>query len=139
MWKSSLQALAVTLTRFFVEPFEHIGEAVRKLLMSLLEGVPFYLYPLMIVFLIVILLLPLLVFRNYCIRSWFLNIEPSHTPDNSEARALQKKLELQKVKTRELKVTISMDIFGLMIEGNEVEVVERSEVLDLWRENISTS
>ena len=66
------QALAVTLTKFCVEPVEHVGAALNLFLQRTLVGLPIYLWPVAIgfgVLMLVLLMIMMFGYRSvFCIR-----------------------------------------------------------------------
>ena len=75
------QALAVTVTKFAVEPLEHIGVAVRKFILAMLYDVPYTLYPFLLVFAMLLVLMVLLLSFGYRIKLFYLlGLEPAAPP-----------------------------------------------------------
>lgn len=89
------QALAVTITTFLLEPLEYIGEGIGKLVRGSLQGLPVYLWPYVLVFLTLLVLLILIMGCGYKIRLPFLfSLEP-HRMNVDPARLTQSLEDIQ--------------------------------------------
>lgn len=71
------QALAVTLTKFFLEPLEHVGQGISKLISGTLQHLPVHLWPFALGFLCFMTFLLLILAFGYRIKLFHLfGIEP---------------------------------------------------------------
>ncbi len=61
----AVQALAVTVTKFLLEPVELMAASVRKCFVALLDGLPLYMWPVVLGFVVFMCPLALLVWRGY--------------------------------------------------------------------------
>ena len=78
---SSLQAIAKTITKFLVEPLEHIGHSVNKFLRAILIGLPVTISPLVLAFVMFVCLFLLMMSCGYRVRVWPLfALEPTARP-----------------------------------------------------------
>lgn len=82
MWEiSPTQAIAKTITKFFVEPLEHIAHAVNKFLKAILIGLPVTIAPVVLGFIMVVCLFLLMMCCGYRVRIWpFVSFEPTPRP-----------------------------------------------------------
>ena len=90
------QALAVTVTKFVVEPLEHIGHAVGKLIHGTLQELPIQIWPFALAFICMMSLFILTLVFGYRIKLFYLfGIEPGkHTPrDSIRDKEQQKQLQ----------------------------------------------
>jgi len=94
------------VAKFFLEPAEHIGEALNKLIKAAFTGLPFYHYITVFVLIIILMVLCILVCSGYRIRTLLFNIEPHRPPVDhithrlaeleDENKRLQQSVESQK-------------------------------------------
>ena len=96
----SLQALAVTITKFVVEPLEHIGHAVGKLIHGTLQELPIQIWPFAMAFICVMSFFLLILVFGYRIKLFYLfGIEPGKdTPrhaikDDKQQEELQSRIQ----------------------------------------------
>ena len=59
------QAIAVTLTKFFVEPLEHIGRSLGKFIRAPLEDLPVQMWPIVLIFLVIVFTLAMIMGFGY--------------------------------------------------------------------------
>ena len=79
------KAVAVTFTKFLVEPAEHIGLALRNFFMVVLKDIPWTFYPFMLLFTSLLIILVLLVFSGYRIKLFHLiGLEPGNNQQEIE-------------------------------------------------------
>ncbi|OQV22976.1 putative Chloride channel CLIC-like protein 1 [Hypsibius exemplaris] len=76
------QAIVVTITSFVLEPLKHIGKAFGEFIQAVLSPLPFYMYPFVIVFLLIIAFLLIITQSNYEVHlPWFIGkIRPGGRP-----------------------------------------------------------
>ncbi|ESN94613.1 hypothetical protein HELRODRAFT_164478 [Helobdella robusta] len=103
------EALAVTFAKFFLEPFEYLGEAIKKLFLSALNGVPFFLQPFILVFIVFMIALIVFVCSGYRFRSLLFNIEPSRaisisSAHNAQLKGLQDEIDKLEKKIKDLRL-----------------------------------
>lgn len=89
------KAIAVTLTKFILEPLEHIGEAVGKMLEACVKDLPVQLWPVSLGLIIIGFLMTLIMCFGYKINLFYLlGMEPSNNPSlTANEKKLMKKLE----------------------------------------------
>lgn len=113
------QAVAVTLTRFFLEPASYMGRAVREFMMSAFEGLPLFLWVPVYGLIVMLIVLILFCCCRYRVYTPLLRIEPAHHngADADQVAALrQQVLELQN-RNRELEQDLSARDNRLMLDG----------------------
>ena len=59
------QAIAVTITKFFLEPLEHIGQSVSLLIRGMLQDLPLHVWPIALLVLFIFVLLIMTMFAGY--------------------------------------------------------------------------
>lgn len=76
----SLQAVAVTLTHFVVEPLSHVGLALGNFFKGTLAPLPFFMWPVVVFFILFVTFLLIIVKAGYRVHlPYFLaRIEPGH-------------------------------------------------------------
>ena len=79
MFASCTQAVAVTFTKFFLEPAGHIGKALNQLVTEAFDDLPFYLWLPVFVLIVLLIVLTMFFVSGYRVRGWLWNIEP-HRP-----------------------------------------------------------
>ena len=72
----------MTITKFFVEPLEHIGGAISKFFKATLQDLPVYMWPVVLISILIILTLFLVIMQGYRVNILgpLLGIEPVHQP-----------------------------------------------------------
>ncbi|XP_013416639.1 chloride channel CLIC-like protein 1 [Lingula anatina] len=95
LWEvTPTKAVAVTLTKFFLEPVEYIAQAISKFFRGLLHDLPAQLWPvvlgIVVLFLLVFMVLTLIMKNGYRLGFPFglLRLEPTGIPDSAAAQAL---------------------------------------------------
>lgn len=87
------KAVAVTITKFVVEPLEHIGLGLKRFMLGMLEDVPFVFNGLFLSFAIFLVVLVLVLSFGYKIKLvHLLDIEPGHQRYHPRLRELEKKV-----------------------------------------------
>ncbi len=73
----------MTVTKFVLEPIEHIGSAIGRLIRNTLQELPVHLWPFASGFLVLVTILTLIMACGY--RTKFFGLEPAHRKTSSEA------------------------------------------------------
>lgn len=75
------QAVAITMTKFILEPAGHMGQAINKFFHGLLHGLPAQLWPVALIIVLFLTVFILIMGCGYKVRiPFFLSIEPTHPP-----------------------------------------------------------
>ena len=75
------KAIAVTVSKFVLEPLQHLGEAVSKMVTTCLKDLPIHLYPVVLPILLLVWIMLLVMGFGYKIHLFHLfGLEPSKTP-----------------------------------------------------------
>jgi hypothetical protein len=87
--------VAVTLTKFIVEPFEHIGVGIKRFMLAMVEDVPFVLNPIFLVFGMTLIVLILIFISGYKINICHLiGLEPTRQNPQLTARIHEQDAEV---------------------------------------------
>jgi hypothetical protein len=123
------KALAVTVTKFFLEPAGHIGEALNHLLVASFRDLPFYLFIPMFILIIVGGVIVMLIVSGYRIRTPFFSIEPHHRTGQLET---ENKYLIEQVRDLTLKLRGKEDELELMRSRNgEIQIGQGDDLLPI--------
>jgi hypothetical protein len=120
--------VSVTIIKFFLEPLEHVGEAVNKLVVSAYGGLPFYLW----IPVSCILVILIFVIAGYRLRTLFFSLEP-HQASPVQA-AVRYELEAENRRLQELVDSREAQVAQLETENRGL--LELAENNRLRREEI---